>query len=82
MRTIKLAHGERVVAVVPERCSGPGWTNLPTWVYIGTNDGRLRQECIQPEERSPALHTLFHSGEAMCNALIDAVPVKRERKKS
>jgi hypothetical protein len=78
-RTIKLAYGERVVAVVPERCNGPGWSNAPTWVYIATNDGRLREECVQPGERTPELQALFAAGEAMCNALAAAVPVKKTK---
>jgi hypothetical protein len=77
--TIKLARGERIIAVVPERCNGPGWSNSPAWVYIATNDGRLREECIQPEERTPELHTLFSIGETVCNALKAAVPVKKEK---
>lgn len=78
-KTIKLQDGERIIAVIPERCSGPGWSNAPTWVYIATADGRLRQECIQPGERTPELHTLFAAGEAMCNALMAAVPSRRLR---
>lgn len=79
-RTIKLAYGERIVAVVPERCNGPGWSNSPAWVYIATNDGRLREECIQPDERTLELQTLFAAGCAMCNALSAAVPsVKSKR---
>lgn len=73
-KIIKLSHGERIVAVVPEYCNGPGWRNTPAWVYIATNDGRMREECIQPDERTPELHALFHAGEAMCNALVAAVP--------
>jgi len=76
-KTIKLSEGERVVAVVPERCAGPGWSNAPTWVYIATNDGRMREECIQPNERTPELHALFHAGEAMSLALKGAVPLRR-----
>ena len=76
-KAIKLHHGERVVAVVPERCNGPGWSNAPVWVYISTNDGRLREECIQPNERTPEMHALFHAGEAMCMALMGAVPQRR-----
>lgn len=76
-KTIKLHEGERVVAVVPERCAGPGWSNTPVWVYIATNDGRLREECIQPDERTPAMHALFHAGEAMMAALMLAVPLRR-----
>lgn len=79
-KTIKLARGENVIAVVPERCHGPGWSNQPVWVYIKTNDGRLREECIQPEERTPEMHTLFDAGEAICNSLLNAVPVKLEKK--
>lgn len=76
-KTIKLNYGERVIAVVPERCAGSGWVNAPAWVYIATNDGRLREECIQPEERTPMLHTLFAAGDKMCAALSAAVPVTK-----
>jgi hypothetical protein len=76
-KTIKLAPGESIIAVVPDRCAGPGWANAPTWVYIKTNAGRLREECIQPEERTPELHTLHYAGFAMCSALLDAVPTKK-----
>lgn len=77
-KKIKLRRGERIVAVVPERFSGPGWGNAPVWVYIGTNDGRLIEECIQPGERTPEMYTLFAAGEAICKALVAAVPTKRD----
>lgn len=80
-RTIKLEHGERIIAVVPERCAGPGWSNAPIWVYIATNDKRLREECIQPSERSDELNALFSAGAAMCSALAGAVPVKKLKRK-
>lgn len=76
-KTIRLAPGERVIAVVPERCGGPGWANAPTWVYVASEDGRLRFESIQPEERTPQLHALYHAGEAMCAALLGSVPQRR-----
>lgn len=75
-KKIILNPGERIIAVVPQQAAGPGWSNAPTWVYIATNDGRLREECIQPEERTPDLHTLYDIGEKVCAALIGAVPVK------
>lgn len=78
-QVIKLARGETIIAVVPERCHGPGWSNQPVWVYIKTNDGRLREECIQPEERTPEMHTLFSAGEAICNSLLSAVPTAKAR---
>ncbi len=76
-KTITLNYGERIVGVVPEHVNGPGWANQPVWVYIGTNDGRLREECIQPDERTAAMHSLFKAGEAMCVSLLHAVPVKK-----
>ena len=78
-KAVKLHPGERVIAVVPEHCSGPGWANAPTWVYVATNDGRLRFESIQPEERTPQLHALYHAGEAMCAALLGSVPQRRAK---
>ena len=79
-KTIKLAYGERIIGVCPERCAGPGWSNAVVWVYIATNDGRLREECIQPDERTPAMHVLFAAGEAMAQALVDAVPVVKAKR--
>jgi len=38
----------------------------------------LRTECIQPDERTPALHALYSAGEAMCAALLDAVPIAQK----
>ena len=80
--TITLNPGERVIAVVPDRCAGPGWSNAPTWVYIAGNDHTLRTECIQPEERSPGLHFLFSAGYAMTEALRAAVPVRMRKAKA
>ena len=79
-RIIKLAHGERIVGVLPQRCGGPGWSNAPVWVAIAGNDGTLREECIQPEEMTPAMRVLFAAGEAMCNALLAAVPVSKAKR--
>lgn len=75
-KTIILAEGERIIAIVPEYRAGPGWSNTPTWVYIDGRDGKLREECIQPDERTPALYTLFSLGASMHCALMDAVPVR------
>lgn len=76
---IRLAPGERVIAVVPEYAAGPGWANAPAWVHIVTHDGMLRTECIQPDDRTARLHALYAVGAAMHHALIDAVPTKTSR---
>lgn len=75
-KIIRLSPGERIIAVVPESCAGPGWSNAPTWVYIATNDGKLREECIQPGERSIQLNVLFSVGLNVCSALINSVSTK------
>lgn len=79
-KTITLQFGERIIAVVPEFCSGPGWANSPMWVYIMHNDGSVRTVCIQPEERTPALHALHAAGAAMHSALLRAIPVKENKR--
>jgi hypothetical protein len=76
-KVIELHHGEKIIAVVPESCRGPGWSNPVVWVHIVTVDGRHLAVCIQPIERTPAMHVLFASGESMCQSLLDAVPVKK-----
>ena len=73
-----LHRGERIVAVVPERCQGPGWSNSVVWVYIASQDGRLRTDCLQPSEQTHEMHALFDVGAAMCRALVDAVSQEME----
>ena len=72
-RKIKLKRGERILAVVPEHASGPGWVNSPTWVHIGANDGTYRTECIQPAERTLELHALWEVGESVHRSLLRAI---------
>lgn len=77
MKTIELGANERIVAVVPEVCAGAGWRNTPVWVYITTPEGNFREECIQPEDQSPEMHTLFNTGAAICRELIKAVTQRK-----
>jgi hypothetical protein len=79
-RAIALTRGERVLAVVPEYASGPGWANMPVWVHVGNIDGTYRSECLQPDEQSAEMLTLFRVGAHMQSALVGAVPIKQERK--
>lgn len=82
-RIIKLSEHERIVAMVPQRAGGPGWANAPTWVHIvDYSSGRYREECIQPDERSVALHHLYAAGEAMQAALLAAVGTKKTKRRA
>lgn len=79
-RCIRLETGERIVAIVPERASGPGWSNDVTWVYIEhVPSGEFRRECIQPNERSYALHPLYATAAEMHRALLGAVLTEEVR---
>lgn len=75
-KKIALHADEKIIAVIPEHCSGPGWSNMPIWVYIIDSSQKLRTECIQPDEMTREMWTLFKAGAAMCEALVSAVPVK------
>lgn len=77
---IKLKKHEHIIAVVPEYCAGPGWSNPVLWVHIADGNTRTyRTEAIQPDERNRDQQVLFKAGEAMHQALIDSVVVKQEK---
>lgn len=74
-KTIELSRHEKIVAVVPEYCRGPGWSNAVVWVHIvDYSTAQHRCESIGPDERTPELSTLFDAGAAMCKSLAEAVP--------
>ena len=71
-KTIKLNRNERVVAIVPEKASGPGWSNWLVWVFI--DDGTtIRRESLQQDEMSMPLHVLFGVGCEVHDSLMAAV---------
>lgn len=77
---IKLKKYEHIIAVVPEYCDGPGWSNRVLWVHIADGNTRTyRTEAIQPDERNRDQVVFFKAAEAMHQALIDSVVVKREK---
>ena len=77
---IELKKHEHIIAVVPEYCAGPGWSNPVLWVHIADGNTRTyRTEAIQPDERYRDQVVLFKAGEAMHQALIGSVVVKQEK---
>lgn len=77
-QSIALKRLERIIAVVPEYCHGPGWSNTVVWVYISNEKEQLRTECLQFEDQSYEMYALFAPGAAMHTALVNAVPVSME----
>ena len=75
---IKLKKHEHIIAVVPEYI--PDCNNRVLWVHIADgNTNTFRTEAIQPDERNRDQVVLFKAGEAMHQALVDSVVVKKEK---
>jgi hypothetical protein len=71
---IKLDEDERIIAVVPEVCCGPGWANTLIWVYIEqSSTHKLRTESIQPEEQTNEMKLLFEPAAYMAKTLKNLV---------
>ena len=79
MRVIELGRNERIVSVVPEKVSGPGWSNAIAWVHITDDCGSFRTECLQPEDHSHEMILLFEIGAVVCAQLASSIPTKRAR---
>ena len=71
---IKLQQHEYIIACVPRYAAGPGWANTLLDVYIVDGaTGRLREESLQPEQRTPAMHTLFATCAAAHSSMLAEV---------
>lgn len=71
MRRI-LEDGEHIVTAYAQAASGPGWSNSPIWVIVQAIDGTLRQECLQPDEQSLEMVTLYNISQAAHEAMMHA----------
>lgn len=78
MKRTVLQPGDKVVAVVPEVCSGAGWSNSVAWLIIRSRDGTLREECLQRDEQPDDLRRLFRIGAAVCEELRATVQVQQQ----
>jgi hypothetical protein len=75
---ITLQHNERLIAVVPEKAQGPGWSNTPLWVHIADySNNSHRVECIQPEDQTPAMRVLFHTLRIAHDQMLALVKTRR-----
>lgn len=76
----RLTAADRIVAVAPERCSGPGWSNSPVVVVVSRH-GVLRLEYIQPADQSRLMVDLFGIGHETQAALMRAAEESLGREK-
>ena len=78
-KSIFLEQNETVIAVVPEYCSVPGWSNKLVLVHIVnwfTNKHRV--EYLQPEEQSSDMLKNFKVIQAAHELAINSVLIKDE----
>ena len=55
----------------------PGWGNAPIWVIVRSKlDGSLREECIQPNEQTEEMQTLYQVSQVAHGAMSKAVQRK------
>ena len=83
MKHITLSQSERIVAVVPETCSGPGWLNQIVHVHIVDNaTGTYRYESLHAAEGecSSGMMHLFQIGALVCEQLSREVSVNYKAK--
>ena len=74
MSNIVTKHNEyQIVTAWAESASGPGWANQPVWVLVRERCGKLRIECLQPDEQSRDIHTLYRVSSAAHGAMVTAV---------
>lgn len=69
----KLEKGESIVTAWAEYAEGPGWSNTPVWVLVRAVDGKLRIECLQPDEQGSDLCVLYDPSAAIHTAMRRAV---------
>lgn len=72
-KVLHLGKNDRIVTAYAQRSFGPGWSNSLIWVIVRNKEGYLREECIQPEERTAGLHWLYDVSAAAHASLMDAL---------
>lgn len=62
MKRLKLKYGDHIVAAYAEPASGPGWANSPLWLVVCSEDRGLRLECMQPDEQTAGIASIYRIG--------------------
>jgi hypothetical protein len=70
---MKLQPDDKIVTAWAESCRGPGWNNPIIWVIVRNKIGDLREECIQPDEQTDTMQTLFKVSSAISEQMRNEV---------
>jgi hypothetical protein len=74
--SVQLKDQEFIVTVYAKQAKGPGWSNQPLFVLIRDAEGRLREECLQPDEQTAEMKALFNVSATVHDQLVKAVKSK------
>lgn len=69
-RCLRLGEGDHIVSAYAQPAAGPGWSNAPLWVVVRDGNGKLREECLQPEEQPRGVLTLYRIASAVHGQLL------------
>ncbi len=64
---------EYIVTAYAEPAAGPGWSNTPIWIVINNVLNKMRLECLQPEQQSAEMRTLYEISTAVNSQMKHAV---------
>lgn len=63
----------RVVTAWAESANGPGWANQPIWYLVEDDLGKRTVECLQPQEQTSEMRTLYAFSQVAHLAMTKAV---------
>ena len=72
-KALHMQTGDTIVTAWCEYCCGPGWSNTPVWVILKDSNGKLRQECVQPDQFGKLLHCVWPVCESAHTLLLSAL---------
>jgi hypothetical protein len=72
---MRLKKGETIITAYAEPAAGPGWANQPIWVILRDGNGKITEECIQPEDQTIDMAILY----TVCAAAHRAMSVAVEK---
>lgn len=79
---MRLEPTDRIEAVFAEPANGPGWSNTPLWVFIQDQNGKIRRECLQPDEQGDHIRLLYTTAAALHDTLKREVEILLKAQKT
>lgn len=73
-RMVRLSEHEYVETAYAQHAAGPGWSNTPLWIVITDGaTGKTRKACLQPDEQTTEMHTLYSFAALAHESMMSAV---------